>query len=148
MMSQTTEYALRAIVHLGMNLGTPQTTIEISKAINAPVGYLAKVLNSLARMRLVESQRGVHGGFVLAQDPSAMTIYDVVQAVDPIVRITSCPLDIHGHSTSLCLLHATLDESLSHAEHLFRSTRISDLLRPPPEKARTDGSCTFPHGSP
>ena len=65
MISQTAEYALRAIVYLaGQEL--PQTTQQIAATTRVPAGYLSKVLQALARGGLVHSQRGLHGGFTLA----------------------------------------------------------------------------------
>lgn len=146
MLSQTTEYALRAIVYLGFTRDVPQTTVDISRATKTPVSYLAKVMQGLTRARLVESQRGLHGGFVLAQEPDKITIFDVVQAVDPIVRIVTCPMDLEGHGDGLCLLHATLDQAMGQAETLFRATRISDLiLDSSRESSRHSASCSFPN---
>ena len=144
MISQTTEYALRAIVFLGVDPGGAKTTAEISQGIRAPVAYLSKIMMGLARAHLVASQRGLHGGFMLARDPSDMTIYDVVQAVDPILRISSCPLDVSGHGKALCLLHATLDQAMGQTETLFRATRISDLLRGTEGLGGLQDDCRFP----
>lgn len=145
MISLTTEYALRAIVFLGVDRGAAKTTTEISHGIKAPVAYLSKILLGLTRAHLVGSQRGLHGGFILAREPSEMTIYDVVQAVDPILRITKCPLELEGHGKSLCLLHASLDRALGGVEDAFRATRISDLIPPsdgPPQAFQSN--CQFP----
>ena len=51
-----------------------------------PEGYLSKVMQGLSREGLVSSQRGVGGGFTLAIAAEKLTIYDVVQSVDPIRR--------------------------------------------------------------
>jgi Rrf2 family protein len=59
-----------------------------------PAGYLSKVLQSLGRAQLVNSQRGLHGGFTLARAPSELTVWEVIQAVDPLQRIRSCPLGL------------------------------------------------------
>ncbi len=47
MFSQTAEYALRAVVYLASQPGTPRTTQEIAKATQVPTGYLSKVMQSL-----------------------------------------------------------------------------------------------------
>ena len=145
MLSQTTEYALRAIVYLGFTRGAPNTTADIARATKTPVGYLAKVMQGLSKAHLVESQRGLHGGFILAREPDAITMYDVVQAVDPIMRIKTCPMELEGHGDGLCLLHATLDQAMGQAEALFRATRISDLIRDSAAgSSRHPDGCSFP----
>lgn len=141
MISQTAEYALRAIVFLADNAEEPHTTDEIAKATKVPVGYLAKIMQGLTRSRLVNSQRGLHGGFTLVRLASELTIYDVVQAVDPIMRIDSCPLQIEGHGDELCPLHRTMDRAMAQVEELFRKTRIDQMINAPGEHRPL---CSFP----
>ncbi|MGH7140821.1 MAG: RrF2 family transcriptional regulator, partial [Pirellulales bacterium] len=92
MISQTAEYALRAIVYLADQSETPQTTQQIAEVTRVPAGYLAKVMQGLSRAGLVRAQRGLHGGFTLAVSAKKLTVLDVVRAVDPLRRIEHCPL--------------------------------------------------------
>src|SRR5205809_7648491 len=87
MISQTAEYALRAIVHMAIHPDEPQTAQQISNGTYVPVPYLSKVLQALVRGDLIHSQRGLHGGFTLRKSPEDLTVYEIVQAVDPIRRI-------------------------------------------------------------
>lgn len=65
MISQTAEYALPAIVYFAENSGIGQTTDQIAKATQIPAAYLSKVLQQLSRAQIVQSQRGLGGGFSL-----------------------------------------------------------------------------------
>jgi Rrf2 family protein len=94
MFSQTVEYALRAVVHLAMKSPQPQKTAEIAEATQVPPAYLSKVLQGLKEKGVVRLQRGIGGGVALAHQPDQLTILDIVNAVDPIKRITTCPLDL------------------------------------------------------
>jgi Rrf2 family transcriptional regulator, nitric oxide-sensitive transcriptional repressor len=128
MFSQTSEYALRVVVYLA-SLGGKQATIsQIAAATQTPEGYLAKVLRNLALAELVRSQRGPQGGSVLARPAKAITVYDVIQAVDPIQRIKTCPLGIKGHGVNLCPLHRRLDQAIAMVEDAFRKTSIAELI--------------------
>lgn len=128
MFSQTTEYALRIVVYLATLDGKPATIPQIAAATRAPEGYLAKVLRNLALAKLVRSQRGLHGGSVLMRPANAITVYDVVQAVDPIQRIVTCPLGIKGHGVNLCPLHGRLDQAIAMVERAFQDSTISELV--------------------
>ena len=128
MLSQTTEYALRLVVHLGSKEGQPATIAELTRATRIPGGYLAKVLRQLARAGLVHSQRGPHGGSVLTRPPSEVSVYDVVQAVDPLQRITVCPLGLRSHGANLCPLHRRLDDAYAEVERAFRASSLAELL--------------------
>jgi len=128
MITQTGEYALRAVVHLATQReGGPSTATQIATATQVPVGYLQKILRMLARARILLAQRGSGGGFSLAKVPTAISVMDVLRAVDaPMDRIEHCPLGIDGH-VRLCALHRLLDEQIANAERAFAVTSIADL---------------------
>jgi Rrf2 family transcriptional regulator, nitric oxide-sensitive transcriptional repressor len=126
--SQTAEYALRIVVWLASRHPAPQTTREVAEATRIPPGYLAKVLQNLGRGGLVNSQRGLHGGFTLARAPEAITPLEVVNAIDPIRRLAGCPLGLEEHGSRLCPLHRKLDDAMAHVESALGATRISELV--------------------
>ncbi len=129
MFSQTSEYALRAAVFLAMRAPAPQTAQQISAECRVPADYLFKVLQPLSRSGLLNAQRGKRGGFSLAREASAISILDVIDAVDPLKRIRTCPLGIEQHGTRLCPMHRKLDDAMRLIEDTFRGTRLSDLIR-------------------
>lgn len=130
MISQTTEYALRAVVWLAANPEKPLTAQQIADATRVPAGYLAKVLQGLSRAGLLHSQRGLGGGFTLATTPETMTMWEVVQAVDPLKRIHECPLGFEAHGAELCRLHKEIDTAIATIEQAFSACKISSLIEP------------------
>src|SRR5690606_6372703 len=112
-----------------------------AETTKVPLGYLAKILQGLARNGLVLSQRGLYGGFTLLRSPSDVTLYDVVQATDPITRIETCPLGLPNHGTDLCPLHRRLDSAAQAIEIAFRRTTIASLLEEPDSNRPL---CNFP----
>src|SRR5271165_101255 len=108
MLSQTAEYALRAMVALATRSGEARTAQEIARASRVPLDYLSKVLNSLVRAGIVSGQRGRGGGFQIVRPVSEITVLEVVTAVDPLRRIRSCPLGLQAHGENLCPLHRKL----------------------------------------
>jgi Rrf2 family nitric oxide-sensitive transcriptional repressor len=139
--SQTAEYALRAIVHLAYHPDDPQTAQQIAVGTRVSLPYLSKVLQTLARAGIIHSQRGLHGGFSLLEDPKTLTVYTIVEAVDPIRRITSCPLGLKAHGVNLCPLHRRLDDALALVEKSFRESTIAELLAEP---TSSKPLCPFP----
>jgi len=127
--SQTTEYALRAVVWLASQPDRPLTAQQIAEATRVPAGYLAKVLQGLSRAGLLRSQRGLGGGFTLARPSSELSVWEVVQAVDPIKRIKDCPLGIETHSHRLCALHQELDDAIARLEKHFSRCSIGSLIQ-------------------
>jgi len=128
MLSQTVEYALRAMTHLAaLEPGASANSESIAQRTQVPQGYLSKVLRDLVVADLIASQRGPNGGFSLAKGASEISILDIVNAVDPITRITRCPLGNPAH-VKLCPLHRRLDDAIGMIESQFRQTLLSDVL--------------------
>lgn len=130
MLSQTAEYALRAMVALATRTGEARTTQEIAQASRVPLDYLSKVLNSLVRAGIVSGQRGRGGGFQAVRPAGEITVLEVVSAVDPLRRIRSCPLGLQAHGENLCPLHRKLDDAVRSVEEAFAATTIQSLAGP------------------
>ncbi len=128
LLSQTAEYALRAAVWLADTPQTPHTTQEIAQVTKVPAGYLSKVMQALGRAGLVKSQRGLGGGFLLTHNPDELTVLDIINAVDPVQRIHTCPLNLKSHGKKLCPLHRKLDDAMADMEEAFATTMLSDLV--------------------
>ncbi len=145
MISQTAEYALRAIVFLAaQNRAT--TTELISKGTKVPTGYLAKIMQNLTRADIVISQRGLHGGFKLSRDPHDIMLYDVIEVFAPITRIHECPLGFTDHKHHLCPLHQNLDDCAKEVEDRTKNTSVGKLI-----EDRENSSvplCVFPYTIP
>lgn len=116
---------------LAYHHGEMRTTKQIAVATKVPTDFLAKILKGLSQQGLIRSQRGLHGGFALDRDPKALTVYEVIAAVDPPKRILSCPLGLEAHRHKLCPLHKKLDEAMAMAERAFRDTTIAEVTAAP-----------------
>lgn len=131
MFSQTVEYALRAAVYLAGEAPEPRTTDQVASATRVPKAYLSKVLQGLVHAGLVHSRRGLGGGMTLVKPPGALTILEVVNAVEPIRRIATCPLGLASHGANLCPLHRRLDQAMATVEDAFRRTTLAEVLSEP-----------------
>ena len=77
------DYASRALLSLALNDdGTPTSVRDIAERTGLPQPYLEQILLALKGAGLVRSKRGVGGGYILAKDPSEITIGAIVSAVD------------------------------------------------------------------
>jgi Rrf2 family protein len=128
MLSQTVDYALRAMVYLADQVPAPRTNEQIANVTLVPQAYLSKIMQSLSKTGLVRSQRGLHGGFALTKDADEITILDVVNAVEPLQRIRQCPLGLKTHGVQLCPLHRRLDHALATVEEAFGDTTLAEIL--------------------
>jgi Rrf2 family protein len=142
MISQTVEYALRAVVYLAEYKDQSRTTQQIAEVTRIPVAYLSKVMQALSRGGIVAARRGLHGGFALTRPPADLTIWAVWDAVEPLQRIRTCPLGLESHRTRLCPLHKKLDDALATIEKALRETTVADVLAEP---TTSKSLCPFPY---
>ena len=131
MISKTSEYALRAVVCLAQSPDKPHTTADIAKLTKVPEHYLSKVLLMLAKHEVVYSKKGLHGGYILAHLPENLPLLNVINAVDPIKHIKTCPLKLKTHGTNLCRLHTRMNDSIVLFEEMFRNSTVGTILSDP-----------------
>lgn len=128
MLSLTSEYALRIMVILAQkNELLFATGEEIAMHSKVPKAYLAKILQSLNKAGLVRAQKGIGGGYALNRNPNTISLFDIINAVDPFTRINRCPLGIVGHET-LCPLHRKLDDAYADFQKTFEGCLLDHLL--------------------
>ena len=85
------EYALRALLVLGLNYDQPLVRIQaISDQQNIPKRFLEQILNDLKSAGIVESRRGVAGGYRLAKRPEEITLAAVVRHIEGALAPVSC----------------------------------------------------------
>jgi Rrf2 family protein len=125
-LSQTSEYALRAMTFLTEQGESPMTSQAISEATQVPKHYLSKVLRMLVLAELITATRGPTGGFQINRDRPPITVLDVVNAVDPIQRIAECPLGRPDH-TDLCPLHRMMNQTIDQVIRSMEQVRIEQL---------------------
>ena len=97
-LSKKSDYALMAMKHLATR-GDGAASVsarEISEAYDIPLELLAKVLQRLVRSRLLVSVQGTRGGYRLSRGAAAISVADVIQAVDGPVTVTACSTEDHN----------------------------------------------------
>lgn len=133
LLTQGAEYALQAVVFLAANPDEAVKTRDIAHAAALPAGYLAKVMQALVRTGIVQSRRGLGGGFRLRIAPDRLTVLQVVESVEPLRTIDRCPLGREGEECrELCALHRHLNDATIALRKSFAETTIAELLVRPP----------------
>ena len=83
--TQSSEYAIRALTHLGRNYGDGfHLAHEMARELGMPAPFLTKILRPLVECGLLESQRGRNGGFRLAHPPAQVTLHQIVASQEPL----------------------------------------------------------------
>src|SRR5437016_10098406 len=88
------EYALRALLVLGLHYGKNVVRIQtISDEQRIPKRFLEQILNELKSAGVVESKRGIAGGYRLAQPPERVTLAHVIRHMEGALAPVSCVSD-------------------------------------------------------
>jgi Rrf2 family cysteine metabolism transcriptional repressor len=97
------EYGVRLLVELGrQGSGQPVSLKAISEAEGLPLAYLERIVALLKKAALVESTRGAHGGYRLTREADAITMDEVVLALEGAVAPMSCFVDDSEEGRVLC----------------------------------------------
>lgn len=129
--SKSCEYALRAILFVCMKSDENNKigVSEIAKEINSPVSFTAKILQQLARKKIVLSLKGPNGGFYMDASVKPVSIYQIVEAIDGTDIFERCIIGLKNCSEkNPCPLHQYFKQHRMALKELFMSKTIQDLV--------------------
>jgi Rrf2 family protein len=130
LISRQTDYAIRCILALAQDRGRILNAREIARGMHIPQSFLAKILQKLVRRGLVRSQRGVQGGFRLAQPPARLSLWAVVQAVQGSVGINLCALNRRRcRRGAACTVHPVWAKMRREIEQRLKKQSVFSLLK-------------------
>jgi len=104
--TRRTDYAIRALIYLTNTETSPVSAASIGTAMEIPTGFLQQVLRELQLAGLVTSRPGPTGGYGLARPADAITVLQIVEALEGPLRSAECAL--RGgpcHWDDVCALH-------------------------------------------
>jgi FeS assembly SUF system regulator len=88
--TRLSDYAVAVLGQMASSAEEVQTAKGLAERTGLPQPAVSKILKSLARSKLVQSHRGVQGGYRLARDASHVSVADVIEAVEGPVALTDC----------------------------------------------------------
>ena len=129
MITRKTDYAIRCVLHLAGSEKDIVMVNEIAAERDIPRSFLAKILQTLAKAGIVESLRGVQGGFRLARKPSEISLLDVVEAMEGSVAMNICAVDKKKCSfSSTCVVHPVWVDIRKDVEDRLKQWDFARLL--------------------
>jgi Rrf2 family protein len=127
--SRTSAYALEAAIIIAARDGERVTAAEVANELDLPANYLSKILNAMARARLLESERGPRGGFRLARDPGGIAIEDIIGLFEDIGSGRRCFLGRGKCSdTDSCAMHDRWKKISGPMFDFFHDTTLDSLV--------------------
>ena len=136
MLSSSCRYGIRAVVYIASQCNEKGKTgiKQISKDLELPTPFLAKILQQLAKHKILISLKGPHGGFSLLKDPKKITVLEIIRIIDGEEVFTNCIM----HNTSCtdlikskkhCHLHDDYAAKRTELLEMFRKRTVYDLVK-------------------
>ena len=127
------EYATQAVLHLSLQYPEVVTIHEIAQRHHIPLKYLEQILLELKRGGILESRRGVRGGYTLARMPREISVGAVLRVVDGAFAESSC---VHNESLGgvcvegdSCGLKQTWKDVQGAVEKILFATTFEEVRR-------------------
>lgn len=89
-LSRLADYGVVLMTHVAADAERQRTAAAAAAATRIPEPTVSKIMKALARARLLESQRGINGGYTLVRAPADISIAEIVTAVDGPIALTEC----------------------------------------------------------
>ena len=125
--SEAASMGMHAMVLLAAKPERRLTAGEIAGELHVSGAHLSKVLQRLAKARLVASTRGPKGGFALAKDGRRVTLLDVYEAVEGPLGRSECLLGLPRCNAKRCIMGDVVGAVTTRVREYLAKTRLSTL---------------------
>lgn len=138
-LSRFTDYAVVIIGELSREAGVRLSAADLAGRTSLPEPTVAKILKSLTKGGVLSSSRGVNGGYGLTRAPGAITVADIITAMDGPISLTDCADNksscvLEGH----CSMHGRWGKVNMAVRTALQSVTLTDLMQTPaPRKVLT-----------
>ena len=132
-LTKKADYALMAMKHLAERVSDGALSAkDVADAYAIPPEALAKILQRLAKAGLLHSQHGINGGYVLARAAHTISAFEVIQAIDGPLFITSC-VTVRGEcdQSDRCNIREPLRKVNESIEGVLKRIKISHMREEP-----------------
>lgn len=122
------DYAVRCILYLSEDPNRTASVDEISGAMLVPKSFLAKILQQLMKAGIVNSSRGIKGGFQLTRKPKDINLLEVIEAIQGPSAANICAIDNKAcRLSSTCSVHPVWVNIRQMVERELRKTTFAKL---------------------
>lgn len=135
MLSNTCKYAIRSLIYLAnFSSGDKKIGIKkISEDLGIPSPFLGKILQSLAREKILSSTKGPHGGFALGRNPEEISLFDIVIHIDGEDYFNNCiirlqPCSCYDDGTTTCPVHKRFSHLRGDLIAFYQDSSLADII--------------------
>lgn len=134
MLSNTSKYAIRAVIYLAVNTNKDQRVgiKKIADELDIPAPFLGKILQVLVRRKILSSTKGPNGGFGIGKKPDKITLYEIIIEMEGPDLFESCLLgagscESNHAAGTFCAMHEEFGPARKQLIDLYKSKTIEEL---------------------
>ena len=134
MLSNTSKYAIRAVIFLAVKTNKNQRVgiKKIAEELDIPSPFLGKILQVLVRRKILSSTKGPNGGFGIGKKPDKITLYDIIIEMEGADLFESCLLgagscESNKEKGTYCAMHDEFGAARQQLIDLYRNKTIGEL---------------------
>jgi len=126
--TKTTAYSIRILTVLAQNKDKVVSVKTLHTQLELPFKYITKLMTSLSKKGFVKAIRGREGGFLLAQDPVNISMFEITEAVEGLSEKETCSLLFDECSDdNPCLIHPFIHDIKKQFRQRLKDTSLADL---------------------
>ena len=135
--TKTTDYGIVLLTHMADDPERRYNAPELAHEAQLPLPMVSKILKILARDGLLDSHRGVNGGYALSRPPRQITVSEIITALEGPIAITECIDDGPGECVqeAVCPLRSNWQLINAAIRGALDGLCLSDMARPLPPSA-------------
>jgi Rrf2 family protein len=135
MLSNTCKYAIRAVIYLAVhNVDDKKIGIkEISSHLEIPTPFLGKILQVLAKHKILLSTKGPHGGFCIGKKLHEISLLNIVEIIDGLDVFNNCVIGMHSCNCNAeeslkCPVHEQFYQERNNLYRIFKNETIEKIV--------------------
>lgn len=131
-LSKMNDYAVVVLGRLAARPGCQSSAVELAETTGLPLATVSQVMKRLAHAGLVVSHRGARGGYALAREPRAISVAEIIGALEGPVALTACVDGAEGGCgvESLCPMRGSWDMVNGAIRTALEAVSLADMLAP------------------
>ena len=135
--SRLTDYATVVMTCIAAHPTDVLSTAQIAEETHLELPTVSKLLKALGHAELVESFRGVNGGYRLARPASTISLAEIVEALEGPIGMTECSVaEGQCDRESQCSVRGSWQRINSVLDQTLRAVSLADMLKPSPSKRK------------
>lgn len=127
--SKTTTYGLLAAVYVAQNSKDDMVTMSrVAEEYDFSYQYLTHAVKMLLRANILESKRGIKGGYKLARPAEEISMLEIIEAMDGLLESKIVIAEFTKHTPLVTNMNSVCNDAIAKAKGILHKAKLSDMI--------------------